>query len=55
MMLPTYTLQPIYHQVTTSEIQPRQDFKGQGRYGKVKSKSHHVIANLHPNQYPFYI
>ena len=26
----------------------QQDFKGQGHYDKVKSRSHHDIAHLHP-------
>ena len=34
--------------LTLSEIQPRQDFIGQGHYGKVKSRSHHDVAHLHP-------
>ena len=34
--------------LTVSEIQPRQDFIGQGHYGKVKSGSHHDVAHLHP-------
>ena len=28
--------------------QKQQDFKGQGQYGKVKSRSHHDVAHLHP-------
>ena len=31
-----------------SEISPRQDFIGQGHYGKVKSRSDHDAAHLHP-------
>ena len=31
-----------------SEIQSGQDFIGQGHYGKVKSRSHHDVAHLHP-------
>ena len=31
-----------------SEIYPGQDFIGQGHYGKVKSRSHHDVAHLHP-------
>ena len=34
--------------LTVSEIQPGQDFIGQGHYGKVKSRSHHDNAQLHP-------
>ena len=31
-----------------SKIWPGQDFIGQGHYGKVKSRSHHDTAHLHP-------
>ena len=31
-----------------AEIKPRQDFIGQGHYGKVESKSHHDAAHLQP-------
>ena len=31
-----------------SEIQPGQDFIGQGHYGKVKSRSDHAVAHLQP-------
>ena len=31
-----------------SQIQPRQEFIGQGHYSKVKSRSHHDIAYLQP-------
>ena len=34
--------------LTVSEIQPRQDFKGQGHYSKVKSRSHYDVAHLQP-------
>ena len=34
--------------LTVSEIQPGQDFIGQGHYGKVKSSSDHDVAQLHP-------
>ena len=34
--------------LTVSEIQPGQDFIGQGHYGKVKSRSDHDVAHLHP-------
>ena len=34
------------HQKTDPKVQ--QDFKGQGHYGKVKSRSHHDVAHLHP-------
>ena len=34
--------------LTVSEIQPGQDFIGQGHYGKVKSRLHHDVAHLHP-------
>ena len=34
------------HQKTHPKVQ--QDFKGQGHYGKVKSRSHHDAAHLQP-------
>ena len=34
--------------LTVSEIKPGQDLIGQGHYGKVKSRSNHDIAHLHP-------
>ena len=34
--------------LTVSEIKPGQDFKGHGHYGKVKSRSDHDVAHLHP-------
>ena len=34
--------------LVVSEIQPGQDFKGQGHYNKVKPKSHHDTALLQP-------
>ena len=34
--------------LTVSEIQPGQDFQTQGHYGKVKSRSDHDVAQLHP-------
>ena len=34
--------------LTVSEIYPEQDFIGQGHYGKVKSRSDHDVAHLHP-------
>ena len=34
--------------LTVSEIWPGQDFIGQGHYSKVKSRSHHDVAHLHP-------
>ena len=34
--------------LTVSEILPGQDFKGQGHYGKVKSRSDHDVAHLQP-------
>ena len=34
------------HQKTDRKVQ--QDFKGQGHYGKVKSRSHHDAAHLQP-------
>ena len=34
--------------LTVSEIQPGEDFKGQGHYSKVKSRSHHDTAHLQP-------
>ena len=33
------------HQKTDPKVQ--QDFKGQGHYEKVKSRSHHDVAHLH--------
>ena len=36
-----------FHSFTISEILPRQDFKGKGHYGKVKSRSYHDITHLH--------
>ena len=32
---------------TVAEIHPGQDFKGQGHYGKVKSRSHHDVTHIH--------
>ena len=37
-----------YLHLTVSEIQPEQDFISQGHYGKVKSRSDHDVAHLHP-------
>ena len=34
--------------LTFSEIQPKQDFNGQGHYGNVKSRLYHDIAHLDP-------
>ena len=34
------------HQKTDPKVQ--QEFKGQGHYDKVKSRSHHDAAHLHP-------
>ena len=34
------------HQKTDPKVQ--QDFKGQGHYDKVKSRSHYDVAHLHP-------
>ena len=34
--------------LTVSEIQPGQDFKGQGHFGKVKSRSNYDVAHLQP-------
>ena len=56
MMLHTYNLQPMslpsinFLHLTVSEIQPGQDFIGQGHYArsKVKSRSYHEDAHLHP-------
>ena len=31
-----------------SKILPGQDFKGQGHYSKVKSRSRHNVVHLHP-------
>ena len=40
------------HQKTEPKVQ--QDFKGQGHYDKVKSRSHHDAAHLQPlNQCPY--
>ena len=44
MSLPSINFLPL----TVSEIQPGQDFIGQGHYGKVKSRSQHDVAHLHP-------
>ena len=33
---------------TVSDVCLRQDFKGQDHYSKVKSRSHHDVAHLHP-------
>ena len=43
-------LSPNFLHLTVSEIYPEQDFIGQGHYGKVKvkSRSHHDVAHLHP-------
>ena len=39
----------IFLHLTVSEIQPGQDFIGQGQArSKVKSRSHHDVAQLHP-------
>ena len=54
MMLHTYNAPPMsllsinYLQLTVSEIWPGQDFIGQGHYSKVKSRSDHDVAHLHP-------
>ena len=41
---------------TFSDKLPRQDFKGQGQYGKVKSRSHPDVAHLQtPNQCPYQV
>ena len=54
MMLHTYNSQPMslpsinFLHLQVSEILPRQDFRGQGHCGKVKSWPHHDIAHLHP-------
>ena len=34
--------------LTVSKIYPGQDFIGQGHYSKVKSRSGHDVAHLHP-------
>ena len=34
------------HQKTDPKVQ--QDFKGQSHYGKIKSRSDHDVAHLHP-------
>ena len=50
----TYNPQPMsllsinFLHLTVSEIQSGQDFIGQGHCGKVKSRSHHDVAHLHP-------
>ena len=53
-MMQTYNPQPmslpsisLLH-LTVSEIEPGQDLIDQGHYGKVKSRSHHDVAHLHP-------
>ena len=54
MMLHTYTPEPMslpsinFLHLTVSEIQSGQDFIGQGHYSKVKLRSHHDVAHLHP-------
>ena len=54
MTLHTYNLQPMslrsinFLHITVFEIEPEKDFIGQGHYGKVKSRSHHDVAHLHP-------
>ena len=54
MRLDTYNPQPMSLQsinflhLTVSKIQPKQNFIGQGHYGKVKSRSHHDVAHLQP-------
>ena len=54
MTLYTYTSKPMslpsinFLHLTVSEIWSRQDFQTQGHYGKVKSRSHHDVAQLHP-------
>ena len=39
---------PTINTLHVSEMWPGQDFIGQGHYGKVKSRSHHDAAHLHP-------
>ena len=62
MTLHTYNPQPMslpcidFLRLMLSEIYPRQDFIGQGHYGKVKSRSQHDVAHLQaptnvPNKY----
>ena len=44
--------------LTVSEIQPGQDFIGQGHYGKVKGQNHGQAMTLHtysPNQCPYQV
>ena len=43
--------------LTISEIWPGQDFKGQGHYGRVKSKSHHDFVHTPPppNKCPYQV
>ena len=54
MTLHTYNPQSIslpsinFLHLTVSEIQPGQDFQTEGHYSKVKSRSHHDTAHLHP-------
>ena len=54
MMMHTYNPQPMSLQSINflhrrfSEIQPGQDFQTQGRCSKVKSRSDHNVAHLHP-------
>ena len=54
MTLHTYTPNQCPYQILTSytlrflRYSPGQDFIGQGHYGKVKSRSHHDVAHLHP-------
>ena len=54
MTLHTYNPQPMslpsfnFLHLMVFEILPGQDFIGQGHYSKVKSRSHHDVAHLHP-------
>ena len=54
MMLHTYTSRPMslprnnFLHLKVSAIWPGQDFIGQGHYDKVKSRSDHDVAHLHP-------
>ena len=54
MMLHIYNLQPMslpsinFLHLTFSDIQPRQDFKGQRHYSTVNSKPYNDVPHLHP-------
>ena len=61
MMLHTYTpltIVPTKYQLSIPHIfryNPGQNFKGQGHYSQVKSRSHHDAAHLHPLTNPLQV